>query len=105
MHDLHHINSNINTIIFQAFKQCIAMRQDANQMNYYQNQTRTEIGQRSLTCIDPKVWRTLPRDIKNLSVNAFDAKYKAFMLSFSLFFFVYLQNVSVYDDIKVVMAR
>jgi len=37
--------------------------------NYYQNQARNEIG--------PKVWRTLPRNIKNLSANAFKARYKS----------------------------
>jgi len=51
-------------------------------MNYYQNQARTKIGQRSLTCIGPKkMWHigTVPRDIKNLSANAFKARYKAML--------------------------
>jgi len=49
-------------------------------MNYYQNQARTEIGQRSLTCIGPKVWHTVPIDIKNLSANAFKARNKAYLI-------------------------
>jgi len=40
----------------------------------------TEIGQRSLTCIGLKMWHTVPKGIKNLSVNAFKARYKAYLI-------------------------
>jgi len=72
MHDLHHgkFQYQCDNIPRVQAVHCFETRCKSN-MNYYQNQARTEIGQRSLTCIDPKVWRTLQRDIKNLSANAF----------------------------------
>jgi len=72
MHDLHHGKFQYQYYNIPSVQTVHSYdtRYKSN-MNYYQNQTRTEIGQRLLTCIDPKVWRTVPRDIKNLSANAF----------------------------------
>jgi len=50
-------------------------------MNYYQKtKPGLKLVKRSLTCIGPKVWRTVPRYIKNLSANAFKARYKAYLI-------------------------
>jgi len=49
--------------------------------NYYQSQARTEIGQRSLTCIGPEsVAYCFKRHKKFISKYAFKVRYKAYMI-------------------------
>jgi len=82
MHDLHHGKFQYQYYDIPSVQTVHSYETRCkSNMNYHQTQAMTEISQRSLTCIGSKVWRTVPRDIKNLSANAFKARYKAYLIN------------------------
>ena len=53
----------------------------ATRCNFSQFVPRTEKGKRTISFAGPGVWREVPTDLKNLSIETFKAKYKYLLLN------------------------
>ena len=56
---------------------------NSTKSNFVQTSARTEKGKSTISFLDPKVWREIPSDLKNLSNNSLKYQYMRRLLNHS----------------------
>ena len=78
MHSVH--NNNISNLYFgfsKVEKFHHYCTKTSTKSNFVQTSARTKKGKSTISFTGPKIWREIPRDMKNLSNNSFKYQYEA----------------------------